>query len=134
MLEKLHKVKDRKEYFACTHQTYFLKAIYVLEINELEQNNNNPLAALEDPEGYYSEISFFFFLLKELVEKGKRNTLGKHYVEPFKDKSTLVLFSSAASQSAISQFGSLLTVQCRKYWGQLIADVTGCGNVESDFS
>lgn len=77
MLEKLHKVKDRKEYFACTHQTYFLKAIYVLEINELEQNNNNPLAALEDPEDYYSEISFFFFPPQRISRKRKKKHPGK---------------------------------------------------------
>ena len=46
MLGKIHKVKDRN-FLPELIKGIFLKAIYVLGINELEQSNNNPLAAMK---------------------------------------------------------------------------------------
>lgn len=48
MLERLHKVKYRSILPVLIKGIFFKKAIYVLGINELEQNNNSPLKAMED--------------------------------------------------------------------------------------
>lgn len=48
MLGKLHKVKGRNFLPALIKGIFFFKAIYVLGINELEQNNSNPFAATKD--------------------------------------------------------------------------------------